>query len=62
MWADALPRMPRASASVCAVVWNRIGSRRVTLNPSHGPCSVSSPDTTGQFAARNFSTFCGAIV
>ena len=59
---DPVPRRPRISDSVCAVVWNRIGSCLVTLNPSHGPWSVSSVEMTGQFAARNRSTFAGAIV
>ena len=36
--------------------------RRVPLRPSQGPCSVSSRDTAGQFAARNRSILSGATV
>ena len=43
-------------------VWNRMASRLVTLSPSHGPWSVISEEMRGQFASRNCSTFCGAIV
>ena len=62
MFSVPVARIPRIRESVCAVVWNRIASFLVPLNPSHGPWSVRSVEMTGQFAARNRSTFSGAIV